>query len=349
MLQTDKAAGKTRLRNILSVAGSTAVIIVSLSVLCAFSIVKNVEIDTGYGQVRSVVTMKNTVGELLDEQQITLNEGDVVLPGVNSGLQHEQKISIDRAVSVKITVDGIETKHRTVSGTVEEVLKESGVVLENLDECNYPVKDKVFDNMEIVVSRVKEATVTEETTIQCNVIRKNDANLAKGTEKVIQEGQDGVLKSEYSVVTRDGIEISRKLLSEETAVQPVDKIISVGTKLEFGSVVPASELKSKKVLTMNATAYDIGYESCGKNPGDPGYGITATGIRACYGIVAVDPSVIPLGSKLYITSADGSYVYGYALAADTGGAIKGSRIDLCYNSRAEALQFGRRNVLVYIL
>lgn len=349
MLQTDKAAGKTRLRNFLSLAGGAAVIIVSLSVLCAFSIVKNVEIDTGYGKVRSVVTMKDTVGELLDEQQITLNEGDVVSPGVDSGIQHEQKISISRAVSVKVTADGTEKKLRTVNETVDGVLKEAGIVLENFDECNYPVRDKVFDNMEIVVTRVKEINVTEETAVQRKVIRKDNADLTKGTEKVIQEGQDGVLKSEYTVVMRDGAEVSRKLLKQETTVQPVDKIVSVGTKLELGAVIPASELKSKKVISMNATAYDIGYESCGKNPGDPGYGITATGMKACYGVVAVDPNVIPLGSKLYITSSDGSFVYGYAIAADTGGAIKGNRIDLCYNSRAEALQFGRRNVLVYIL
>ena len=104
---------------------------------------------------------------------------------------------------------------------------------------------------------------------------------------------------------------------------------------------------NSKVITANATAYDA--SSCGKAPSHPAYGITATGRRAGYGIVAVDPSIIPLGTKLYIESADGSYVYGTAIAADTGGAIKGNRIDLCYNTRAEAIQFGRRQMKVYIL
>ena len=114
-------------------------------------------------------------------------------------------------------------------------------------------------------------------------------------------------------------------------------------------MIPLEQLQSKRSMVMNASAYDLSYESCGKNPGDYGYGITASGMQACYGVVAVDPNVIPLGTKLYIASADGSYVYGCAIAGDTGGGIKGNKIDLFYNSRAEALQFGRRNVVVYFL
>ena len=74
-------------------------------------------------------------------------------------------------------------------------------------------------------------------------------------------------------------------------------------------------------------------------------------MTAQYGVIAVDPKVIPLGSRVYIESSDGgkSWVYGFAVAADTGGAIKGNKIDLCYNTRAECLQFGRRSATVYIL
>ena len=100
---------------------------------------------------------------------------------------------------------------------------------------------------------------------------------------------------------------------------------------------------------MNSSAYDLSFESCGKNPGDRGYGITASGMKAARGIVAVDPRVIPLGTKLYIESLDGSADYGYAIAGDTGGAIKGNRVDLFMDTKAEALQWGRRSVKVYIL
>ena len=79
--------------------------------------------------------------------------------------------------------------------------------------------------------------------------------------------------------------------------------------------------------------------------------MTATGMKAQYGVIAVDPRVIPLGSRVYVESSDGgkSWVYGFAIAGDTGGAIKGNRIDLCYNTKAECYQFGRKSATVYVL
>ena len=93
--------------------------------------------------------------------------------------------------------------------------------------------------------------------------------------------------------------------------------------------------KYSKVLTMEASAYSS------QDPGNGNY--TATGSRLTKGIVSVDPNLIPLGTKLYVEG------YGYAVADDVGGAIKGNRIDLAYDSRAEALQFGRQTVKVYVL
>ncbi len=93
--------------------------------------------------------------------------------------------------------------------------------------------------------------------------------------------------------------------------------------------------KYSRVLTMQASAYSA------QDPGNGNY--TATGSRLKKGIVSVDPKLIPLGTKLYIEG------YGYAVADDVGGAIKGHRIDLAYDSRSEALQFGRQTVKVYVL
>ena len=105
----------------------------------------------------------------------------------------------------------------------------------------------------------------------------------------------------------------------------------------------------KNEMDMAATAYDLSYESCGKYPDHPEYGITASGTKAQPGTVAVDPDVIPLGTKLYIASTDGSPDYGFATALDTGSAIKGYRVDLFMEDNQEALDFGRRQVKVYIL
>ena len=101
-------------------------------------------------------------------------------------------------------------------------------------------------------------------------------------------------------------------------------------------------------LRLRATAYTADYASTGKSPGDSGFGVTASGTVAkrngsSYSSVAVDPRVIPLGTKLYIEG------YGYAIAEDTGGAIKGNSIDLFYNSSSEVDNWGVRWVNVYVV
>ena len=105
----------------------------------------------------------------------------------------------------------------------------------------------------------------------------------------------------------------------------------------------------KEVIVMKATAYDLSYESCGKYPGDPAYGITYSGTHARAGVVAVDPRVIKLGSNLYVESLDASRDYGFSSAEDTGSAIKGNRIDLFIENRSQALRYGVRYVRVYVL
>ena len=92
---------------------------------------------------------------------------------------------------------------------------------------------------------------------------------------------------------------------------------------------------------MTATAYSTAPSENG------GYTVSAMGNPLGYGIVAVDPNVIPLGSKVYVTSPDGSWSYGVASAEDTGGAIRGNKIDLCYDTNASA--FGRKSCVVYVL
>jgi 3D (Asp-Asp-Asp) domain-containing protein len=110
-----------------------------------------------------------------------------------------------------------------------------------------------------------------------------------------------------------------------------------------------SGFRFSRTLDMIATAYDLSYESCGKYPDHPEYGITASGTKVQPGTVAVDPDVIPLGTRLYIASTDGTPDYGFATALDTGSAIKGYRVDLFMENKEDALAYGIRQVKVYIL
>lgn len=178
----------------------------------------------------------------------------------------------------------------------------------------------------------------------------------------------GVKRDVYKVTRINGEETARELISSGTEKEPVSEIILTGTKQheriinkkqalaaanggfrDAGEEIEATSSQKgfsySKVLNVTATAYDPSPET------NAGYSKTALGLTPEYGVVAVDPRVIPLGTKLYIESSDGgaSWVYGYCIAGDTGGAIKGNRVDLCYNTKSECIQFGRRSATVYIL
>lgn len=167
-----------------------------------------------------------------------------------------------------------------------------------------------------------------------------------GEEEVVQEGVKGLKKVTTTTKVVDGKPVD-VVISEEVVKEPVNQIVEVGTKEKPVDTEVATDFKSesgfsyKKVLTIDATAYCPCSKCCGKWAN----GVTATGLKAGYGVAAVDPKVIPLGTKLYVEG------YGYCIAADTGGAIKGNRIDLCYNSHSAALAsgYGHTATKVYIL
>lgn len=167
-------------------------------------------------------------------------------------------------------------------------------------------------------------------------------------KKVVQKGMDGEKKIVYQESYVSGDLIS-KIVKEEILISPpVEEILEVGRK-QKQFIASRTSFRFLEEMEMVATAYDLSYESTGKHPWHPEYGITASGAYATHGTVAVDPRVIPLGTKLYIASTDNTPDYGYATALDIGGAIKGNRIDLFMEKNNDAMKFGVRKVKVYIL
>jgi 3D (Asp-Asp-Asp) domain-containing protein len=149
-----------------------------------------------------------------------------------------------------------------------------------------------------------------------------------------KKGRDGALKTTYRLTLINGKVVSKQAVSS-VRVHPVNDVILMGKPSISTS---RSSFTRSRVIAMSATGYDTSPQTL---PGSTGR--TATGIPARFGIVAVDPRVIRLGTFVYVEG------YGFALAADTGGAIKGNKIDLCFNSRREALNWGRRKVRVHVL
>ncbi|MGI6610281.1 MAG: G5 domain-containing protein [Limnochordia bacterium] len=284
-----------------------------------------------------VTTTAWRVGAVLSQVGVQLFDGDIVTPAVSNRLREGQVIQVKRAFTVRIAADGQLHEIRTTEVSVQALLDMVGLTVGTDDKVIPQVNARLSGEDTIRVIRVTYDHTTETQAITFKTVRKSDPSMDQGTTRVTKQGKNGTLEKTIKRTYEDGKLVKRSVVGEKVTVQPVDAIIHVGTR-PVPKTIRASSGKLLQYTDMKellATAY---------TPLDgSGAGITYTGIKATKGVVAVDPRVIPLGSRLYIPG------YGEALAADTGSAIKGLRIDLCYESRREALQFGRRVVKVYIL
>ena len=188
-------------------------------------------------------------------------------------------------------------------------------------------------SMNIRLLTLSDKIVEKELPIPFPIIHQPDAMMEKGMEAVVEPGVPGKKLAKVRQMFEEGREAGFDILTEQVLVEPKPEILRVGTR--ESNDPSRGTIRFKKLLVMEATAY---------TPFDDGQsGITASGIPARRGIIAVDPRVIPLGTRVFIPG------YGLALAADTGGAIKGHKVDLCIEEYNEAIRFGRRKVEVYIL
>jgi len=179
-------------------------------------------------------------------------------------------------------------------------------------------------------------SVTQREPIPYPTLRKATSQLRSGTSRTVRNGVNGEKEVVYRVFTRpDGVEQRREVASARVLKKPVPEVIQVGQRATLPS---RGYFSGRRVVTMIPTYYDP------HNCGGSGSGITYLGLKAGYGIAAVDPKFIPLGTRLYVEG------YGYAVAADIGGAIKGNRIDLCIDTRHDAKGFrSMKPVRVHIL
>lgn len=326
------------------------VISVSAGVGVFLNLKKEVSIDDN-GKQFVVKTMKTTVGEVLDQSGIKVEPEDYISLPLDAKLQKIKRndIYIKRAVPVNVLADGKEVIIKTYKDTVGEALENSSIKLSENDKLvGYQLGDKIVSDMKIQVIRVNEDIITEKSNIPFNVITKENNRMDKDTQKVVEEGKEGVREKQFKVVLEDGKEVARQLIKEVITSTPIDKIVEIGTVLNH-KTARGDTVRYKKILDMRATAYTASFQDTGKNPDHPLFGITATGARVHKGIIAVDPRVIPLGTRVYVEVAGNTPDYGYAVAADTGGAIKGDLIDLYYDDQGFVDSWGVKRVKVYVL
>lgn len=298
-------------------------------------------------------TSADTVEGALNQTGYSVGENDVVNPTADTFITEELKIEIHRACKIYLSDDKFKNEepkiYYTHAKTVGDFLSEQGLSLADGDDVNLEFFVKIKNDIKIKISRVEVKYEEETKIINFSEVTREANDLAKGITRVAQEGRNGAKKLKYEVKLRNGEEIGRTCINSSVVKSPVNRIVEVGTNANTSSASTNKDFSYSRMLKCTATAYDLSYESCGKNPGDPYYGITASGMKAQYGVIAVDTSVIPLGTRMYVEAVDGSWVYGYCVAGDTGSGIKGNKIDLFYNSRNEAISFGRRQANVYIL
>ena len=253
--------------------------------------------------------------------------------------------------TVKVIYNGERNVFQTVSKRVSDLFDEKGIAVTELDKVSGAYLDGIIDSdLYIEIKRIAQKTVVEEIKIPAKTVYRYNAEIANGKSKVVRSDADGLKRVEYAISYENGVQVGKKVIKEEIIREAVSGIVeqgSSGTRKGKNGV----DFSYKQVIDVKCTAYNLSYESTGKRPGDPAYGITKSGLPAGKGVVAVDPSVIPLGTKMYIEILDDSIEdYGICVAGDTGGKIKGKKVDLFFDaSKEELLQFGVRKAKVYIL
>ncbi len=321
-----------------------AIVLVCLIVTTSFvySAAKKDIIISDIDGEKKVSTYKETVEEVLKENNIQLAQFDEINKMLDEEIKDGTQICITRAKKVTVQTSDLSRFFYTTAADLKTALEEAEVYFGELDKVEPSIHTAISSDLTVKITRVEEKVVEETVDVEFeNKVVKSD-KLDVGTVRVVQKGQKGQKQLSVKVIYEDGKEVDRQVIGEKLLKQAVNGLREEGSRTSF-TTSRGKTYSFVKSLTMNATAYDSSYESCGKHEDHPYYGITATGIKVKPGIVAVDPKVIPLGTWLYIEG------YGEALAADTGGAIKGNKIDLYYESSKDVRNFGRKKVKVYIL
>ena len=339
---------------------------------------KNTYLINDSGRIVIHTTYTTDPAIVLTEAGFTLGEDDIYTtePGLGVSeikVQRKQLITINHGDRVLSVV--------SYGETVETLLDRLSLLLAPEDVVSVPLTSQTFDGLNITISRSIQMEETYIAAIPYETTYCYDPALAEGEEMVLTPGVNGEMLCTATVVYLDGKEISRTVLSENVVTQPVKAVVAVGTYIEQAApetepaetqptqptqpaTKPSNGIKPEftgtpiisdgQIITPNGEVLTYTrveeFKATAYNNVDPGCTIyTATGTLCRVGAIAVDPKVIPYGTRMYIVSNDGKYVYGIATAEDCGKSIKGNRIDLYFDTVDECNTFGIRNCQVYFL
>ena len=309
------------------------------------------------------MSSSNDPAVVIEEAGLQLGESDTYTTQTGNGVS---EITINRIQMITVQEGNETIVVGSYGGTVADVLASLDISLSDSDVLSCEPDTLTYDGMTVRLTRVEREILEYDQTLPFATRSYEDSSLEPGEQRVLIRGQEGLAHCRAQILYENGEEVQRDILSQQIVTAPTDEVILHGVdrsvkEQEFsgnpdyrqsdtsqksvvlnseGGTVPGTNLRFSQLLSFQATAYYCEpWES----------GITYTGTQARVGAIAVDPDIIPLGTKMYIVSADGEYLYGYCVAEDTGGAIQGNIVDLFFNTYEECIQFGRRDVLIYIL
>jgi len=291
------------------------------------------------GSQSKVWTTESKVKNILEEANIEVTEHDVLSAALDAEVGETNQIDIQKAFQLTL-VDGLEERQVwSTSTTVANFLKQQGIQLNEFDRVENNLEKVITPEDKITVVRVEKVTDVVEESIDFAVETKSDSSLLKGKQKVVTKGENGKVARTYEITKENGKVINKVLQTEEIIQKPTTKVVAVGTKVVTAAVSRGNSgsSSSSKEFYVTATAYTAGCSGCS--------GVTATGLTLRDGmkVIAVDPSVIPLGTKVWVEG------YGNAIAADKGSAIRGNKIDVFVGSKQQANSWGRKKVRIKIL
>ncbi len=328
------------------------VLVCALAFLSQSAFAQNTYVITDGDQVKTHITHTSDPATVLDEAGFRLDEDDTYTTELVDGVY---EVVVQRGMTVTVDHCGEVLQVETNGETVAQLLARLNIPVNGDTRLSASADSGVYDGMKLTITRMVHTTEVYTTVIPCQEIRYDDPSLPAGVEAVLTEGRDGQMECTANVLYEGTKEVSRTIVTQTITEQPVNRVIAVGTGkaqdvqaqggLIIGDGIIITEdgqvLTYTSTMQVEATAYTHTDEGCDF--------WTSTQTRVRIGTVAVDPRVIPYGTRMFIVSNDGEYVYGISTAEDCGGAIKNDRVDLYYPTTRECFQFGRRDCTIYFL
>ncbi len=299
-----------------------------------------ISILEGIGQPMQIKTTARTVGEALLQAGVMIYLADRVSPTPGERITQDMQITIVRAKPVTIWVDGRQVRTRTLSDKVSDVLAEMNIVLFEQDYAKPDLNAPIEPNTEVRVVRIRREMAIQQEHIPFETLWQADPELELDNQVLAQDGAPGVREQRSLVTYEDGLEVKRELTADFVARDPQPRIHKYGSKVVLRTIdTPQGPVQYWRKIRMLATSYSA--STAGVSRDKAWYGKARCGVTMRFGIVAVDPRVVNLGSNVYVPD------YGIGSACDTGSAIKGKRIDLGYDDNNLRLWY--RWVDVYLL